>query len=284
MSQVRSHLTHPRFQLTEDEEEADIMWLSRHIKDYRKLSEERPHVMLNQFPCESLVTTKDCMAAVARRVGGGSAPDWLPETFNLQSELPQFVKRHQERQRRSGPHGATPRKTRAANQLGEDNHWICKPWNLARGLDTHVTNNMDYIIRQRESTPKTSAPPLNNGSLYHGSRGPEPRPPGPERTFSLDHLDDYQKHFTVMNYSEAAELKQDSSMDHICVPPSQAEVFQAFGEFFRAAASRPAPYGVCPYPASRAIYAVDLMLKWSTAPNGERWFCQNLTRVQELLP
>jgi len=28
------------------------------------------------------------------------------------------------------------------------------------------------------------------------------------RTFSLDHLDDYQKHFTVMNYSEAAELKQ----------------------------------------------------------------------------
>lgn len=66
----------------------------------RKLSEERPHVMLNQFPCESIVTVKDCLAAVARRAKGGSQPDWLPETFNLQSELPQFIKCYQQRQQR----------------------------------------------------------------------------------------------------------------------------------------------------------------------------------------
>lgn len=28
------------------------------------------------------------------------------------------------------------------------------------------------------------------------------------RPFSLDHFDDYQKHFTVMNYAEGVELKQ----------------------------------------------------------------------------
>lgn len=39
-----------------------------------------------------------------------------------------------------------------------------------------------------------------------------------------------------------------------------------------AATFRPAPYGICPYPSSRAIYAVDLMLKWRTGQNGEGLF------------
>lgn len=53
---------------------------------------------------------------------------------------------------------------------------------------------------------------------------------------------------------------------------SQAELFKAFKELFMAATSRPPPYGICPYPSSRAIYAVDLMLKWSTGQNGEGLF------------
>ncbi|XP_034529609.1 tubulin--tyrosine ligase-like protein 12 isoform X2 [Notolabrus celidotus] len=150
MSQVTNNLTLPRFQLTEDEEEADIMWSYNHFKDFRKLSEERPHVMLNQFPCENIVTVKDCLSAVARRLKGGPSPDWLPETFNLHTELPQFIKHYQLRQQR-----------------GEDNHWICKPWNLARGLDTHITNNLDYIIRQRESTPKVVCKYLEDPVLFH---------------------------------------------------------------------------------------------------------------------
>lgn len=74
--------------------------ISNNFFSDRKLSEERPHVMLNQFPCESIVTVKDCLAAVARRVKGGTAPDWLPETFNLQTELPEFIKHYQLRQQR----------------------------------------------------------------------------------------------------------------------------------------------------------------------------------------
>ncbi|XP_040886527.1 tubulin--tyrosine ligase-like protein 12 [Toxotes jaculatrix] len=287
MSQVTNNLTHPQFQLTEDKEEADIIWGYDHIKDYRKLSEERPHVMLNQFPCESIVTVKDCLAAVARRAKGGPGPDWLPETFNLQTELPQFVKNYQLRQQR-----------------GQDNHWICKPWNLARGLDTHITNNLDYIIRQRESTPKVVCKYIEDPVLFNREEvgmvkfdirymlmlhSVQPLRlyaynvfwlRFANRPFSLNHFDDYQKHFTVMNYADGVELKQVHYDEFIPMFEKQypqypwkeveAELFKAFKELFQAASSRPAPYGICAYPSSRAIYAVDLMLKWSTRENGER--------------
>ncbi|XP_047430657.1 tubulin--tyrosine ligase-like protein 12 [Mugil cephalus] len=287
MLQVTNNLTHPRFQLTEVEEEADIIWGYNHIKDYRKLSEERPHVMLNQFPCESIVTVKDCLAAVARRLKGGPAPDWLPETFNLQTELPQFVKHYQLRQQR-----------------GEDNHWICKPWNLARGLDTHITNNLDYIIRQRESTPKVVCKYIEDPVLFNREevgmvkfdirymlmlRSVQPLRlyaynvfwlRFANRPFSLDHFDDYQKHFTVMNYADGVDLKQVHYDEFIPMFEKQypqypwkeveTELFKAFKELFQAASSRPAPYGISSYPSSRAIYAVDLMLKWKTEQNGER--------------
>ncbi|CAL8279074.1 unnamed protein product [Gadus morhua 'NCC'] len=288
MQQVRDHLTHPRFQMTDSEEDADVVWAYVSIKDYRKWSEQRPQVMLNQFPGESVVTVKDCLSAVARRAGGDQqgAP-WLPRTFNLQTELPQFIRHYQQRHER-----------------GEDNHWICKPWNLARGLDTHITSSLDYIIRQRESLPKVVCKYLEDPVLFHREelgrvkfdvrymlmlRSARPLRlyaykvfwlRFANKPFSLDHLDDYQKHFTVMNYAEGVQLKQVHYDDFIPMFEQQypqhpwseveAELFQVFGELFQLAGSRPAPYGLGDYPSSRAIYAVDLMLKWGTGPSGER--------------
>lgn len=287
MKQVLDHLKHPRFQFTENEEEADIIWVFSHIRDYRKMSEEQPHVLLNQFPCETVLTTKDCLASVARRARGGQGSPWLPKTFNLQTELPQFIRHYLQRQER-----------------GLDNHWICKPWNLARGLDTHITNNLNYIIRQRESTPKVVSKYLEDPVLFHRDevgmvkfdirymvllRSVEPLRlyaydvfwlRFANKPFSLDHFDDYQKHYTVMNYAEDVQLKQIHYDEFIPMFESQypqypwkqveADVFKAFSELFQAASCRPAPYGICAYPSSRAIYAIDLMLKWDQTLGGDR--------------
>ncbi|KAI1882058.1 hypothetical protein AGOR_G00246780 [Albula goreensis] len=287
MKQVLDNLKHPRFQFTENEEEADILWMYAPIRDYRKLSEERPHVMLNQFPCETVVTVKDCLAAVSRRGNRGQGAEWLPKTFNLQTELAQFISHYQQNEER-----------------GDDNHWICKPWNLARGLDTHITDNLNYIIRQRESTPKVVCKYLENPVLFEREevgmvkfdirymvllRSVKPLRlyaydvfwlRFANRPFSLDHFDDYQKHFTVMNYADGVQLKQVHYDEFIPMfekqypqhpwKEVQEELFKAFRELFQAASSRPAPYGICAYPSSRAIYAIDLMLKWVTDDQGQR--------------
>lgn len=53
------------------------------------------------------------------------------------------------------------------------------------------------------------------------------------------------------------------------VPGPQAEIFQAFTELFQVACAKPPPLGLCDYPSSRAVYAIDLMLKWDNRPDGE---------------
>ncbi|GAB0177221.1 tubulin--tyrosine ligase-like protein 12 [Grus japonensis] len=287
IQQVLNNLTHPRFVFTDNEGEADILYNFSHFKDYRKLSEERPEVMLNQFPCENLLTVKDCLASISRRAGGPDGPRWLPRTFNLQTELPQFTSYFQQRDRR-----------------GEDNHWICKPWNLARSLDTHITNSLNNIIRHRESSPKVVCKYIENPVLFHREdvgmvkfdiryvvllRSIKPLKlytydvfwlRFSNRAFSLDDLDDYEKHFTVMNYAPGVTLKQVHCEEFIPLFEKQypeypwtmvqASIFKAFAELFQVASAKPAPLGICDYPSSRAIYAIDLMLKWDTSRDGKR--------------
>ena len=68
--------------------------------------------MVNQFPCEEVLTCKDLMLNTARRVRSMFPPKsqdencstefplWLPETYNVVYELARFVKRFLEEQER----------------------------------------------------------------------------------------------------------------------------------------------------------------------------------------
>jgi len=78
---------------------------------YRKFSEETPGQLINQFPFEMVLTVKSVLAVVCRRgvspvidpLTLESSPPWLPATFNMQTELAQFVSYFQHRQKRYQP-------------------------------------------------------------------------------------------------------------------------------------------------------------------------------------
>lgn len=134
---VKEFLTDAKYSIINDESQADIIFIHKHFKDYRGLYERNPQAMINQYPFENVVTVKDLLAIVSRREP--ESTKWLPITYNLKYELPQFVSYYQQREKND-----------------EDNYWIVKPWNLARSIDTYVTNNLNQIIRLSESGPKVS--------------------------------------------------------------------------------------------------------------------------------
>ncbi|XP_075738617.1 tubulin tyrosine ligase-like 12 isoform X4 [Rhipicephalus microplus] len=308
--QVRQCLTHPSFELVDEEKDADVLWLNYHFKQYRELSCESPSKRVNQFPFEHVLTVKDLLALVCRRGccsqeplvdadSLSSQPPWLPTTYNLQTELPHFVSYYQQRQKR-----------------GLDNVWICKPWNLARSLDTHVTDNLNYILRLPATGPKVACKyvsdpvlfplegvglakfdfryvvvllgvrPLRlyayrhfwlrfaNNSIHRkvlGSVSHAHRSVDHNRPFTLSDFDDYQKHFTVMNYTASGPQQTTCAQflecfdEHYSSQPwhkVEAEVFQVLRQVFELACAEPPPAGVAHSPQSRAMYAVDLMLEW----------------------
>ncbi|XP_036146193.1 tubulin--tyrosine ligase-like protein 12 isoform X2 [Monomorium pharaonis] len=288
-SYVNDYLTDSAFEITENEDEADVLWLVSHYKTYKELNASSPHVFVNQFPYESVLTTKDLLSIVCRRKAAGKLydldtletyPAWLPTTYNLSTELVQFVAYF----------------TRRADK-DLDNHWICKPWNLARGLDTHITNNLYHILRLPSTGPKIAQKYVARPILYNRPDISQVKfdvryvvllkSVKPLRAyayanfflrfanqpFALDNFGTYEQHFTVMNYTEENPLFHEKCADFIVEWEKQypdypwrtyvePKILFVLQQALEAAASQPPPKGIAESPQSRAVYAADLMLEW----------------------
>lgn len=303
---INEYLKHPRFEITFVEEDADILWYMHHFTDYRELGERNTLGYVNQFPFENVITIKDLLAIVSRRNSNDSGqseletletnPLWLPTTFNLKTELLKFVSYYQRRQ-----------------EKGLDNYWICKPWNLARSIDTHITSNLDYILRLPFTGPKIAQKYIEDPVLYS-------RPDCGDvkfdiryvvllksvkplvayayknfflrfsnKPFELRDFDDYEKHFTVMNYSNSALLYRKLCHEFIEGFQHQypeykwddieAKIFKMLHELLVAATCRDPPCGIAHSPYSRALYAADIMLSWWMDSDGHRVMQPKLLEV-----
>ncbi|XP_076444992.1 tubulin--tyrosine ligase-like protein 12 [Babylonia areolata] len=298
----REFLTDDRFILVDAPEEADIVWIAQSFKDYEELSVNHPGRHINQFPCEMILTVKDLLAIVSRRAAKkppptplALEPKWLPVTFNLETELPQFVSYFQAREKE-----------------GLDNTWICKPWNLARGMDITISDDLNCIVRLPETGPKVACKYVENLVLFDRGdigkvkfdvryivllRSVQPLKLYAYKVFwlrfaniefSMDHFEEYEKHFTVMNYVPS-ELKQIHYDEFIPMFEQQnpgfswstveGSIFEMLRELFEAAVSMPPPQGLAHSPQSRSMYAVDLLLKWDKNDAGERCIMPQLCEV-----
>jgi tubulin--tyrosine ligase-like protein 12 len=173
---------------------------------------------------------------------------------------------------------------------------------MTRSIDMSVTNLLDMILRLPESGPKiackyVSTPILltipqieGNGVKFDVRYVLLLRSIRPlklyvhrifwlrfaNKPFSLEELDDYETHFTVMNYRPNAFLRQMNCETFISMFNEQygpaghswstveESIFQTFREAFHCATIEEPPLGMGSCLASRALYAADLMLDLDT--------------------
>lgn len=293
-SMVQQYLNDPSFELVDNEQEADILWLTTHFKQYLELSQQTPNKFVNQFPFENVITIKDLLSIVCRRTANkyydeetlATYPKWLPTTFNLKTELLEFISYYQ---------------TRQAKEL--DNHWIVKPWNLARGLDTHITKSLTPILRLQPSGPKIAQKYIENPVLFERTdvggkvkfdiryvflvKSVDPLEAYvysnfflrfSNKVFALSNFDDYEQHFTVMNYGDELKLRHIPCAEFRELWSEQYPkhewddiefaIREMLKEMLLGATYQPPPCGIGKSPQSRAMYAADIMLEWTD--NGEQ--------------
>ncbi|ORE17065.1 hypothetical protein BCV71DRAFT_244248 [Rhizopus microsporus] len=206
---VQQFLNLDGVKFTPDRERADIIWLSSDFKDWDSL---KPHQSINQIPNESCLTYKQNLAQLIKQTFG--SPSWYLPTYNLVTELSEFV----------GDYLNT-------KDEGQTNLWVTKPWNAARGIGVRIVKNLSEAIRLHDdSTPRIIQRYLTSPCLYNGKkfdlryivlvRQVHPNLVAcvynmfwvrlANKKFDLTDLQDYERQFTVMNYTNY----QMTQLDH----------------------------------------------------------------------
>ncbi|KAJ7955985.1 Tubulin--tyrosine ligase-like protein 12 [Quillaja saponaria] len=285
--QVEETLNHPEFVITSDPKDADIIWTSVQVdEDMKRATGITDRQYVNQFPFEACLVMKHHLAETIQKAHG--SPAWLQPTYNLEMHLSQLIGDYCIRRRN-----------------GLNNLWILKPWNMARTIDTTVTDNLSSIIRLMETGPKICQKYIECPALFEGKkfdlryivlvRSMNPleiflsdvfwvRLANNPYSLNKNSLFEYETHFTVMMYRGrlnhkntedfVREFEQEHQVKwydiHLRVRTMIRSVFEA------AAVTHPEMHS----PTSRAIYGVDVMLDRDFQPKIlEVTYCPDCTRA-----
>ncbi|CAH8636899.1 unnamed protein product [Schistosoma rodhaini] len=308
LNQVKQYLTHSQFTFVDSPDKADIIWMYTHFKDFERLSIDSPNTYINQFPGEYVITVKDYLASLAAslaeetymqqsndlmhdNIDAKLSTNWYPVTFNLVYELPQFCAYFQSNYNKIISTNEEP------GRNDKHNLWILKPWNLGRGVGIVITDNLDRIIKTCDGNPMIASRYITYPVLFYRNdlqanvkfdiryvvllRSVKPLIlytykvfwlRFANKPFILDDFDSYDRHFTVMNYRSAENLKQIHCDEFVELFDKQypdhkwstveLKIHRLLVEIFQVATKYPSPRGLIHNVQSRALYAVDLLLEW----------------------
>lgn len=285
--QVEEFLSRPEFVLTMEPTDADIIWTGMQVdEEVRKTVGIRENQYVNQFPFEACLVMKHHLAETIHEAHG--SPEWFQPTYNLETHLSQLIGDYLTRRRN-----------------GVDNLWILKPWNMARTIDTTVTDDISAIIRLMETGPKICQKYIERPALFKGRkfdlryivlvRSMKPleifladifwvRLANNQYTLEKSSLFEYETHFTVMNYigrvnqmntpEFAREFEEEHQVKWLDIHQRIKNMIRSV--FDSAAAAHPEMHS----PFSRAIYGVDVMLDHCFMPKIlEVTYCPDCTRA-----
>uniref|UniRef100_A0A7N0TS93 Tubulin--tyrosine ligase-like protein 12 SET-like domain-containing protein n=1 Tax=Kalanchoe fedtschenkoi TaxID=63787 RepID=A0A7N0TS93_KALFE len=271
--QVEEFLTRPEFSIISEPAEADIIWTCMQIDDETKnLAGITNDQHINQFPFEACLVMKHHLAETVQKVYGHCG--WFQTTYNLETDLSSMIGDYFIRKKD-----------------GLDNLWILKPWNMARTIDTTVTDDLSAIIRLMETGPKICQKYIEHPALFKGRKFDlryivlvrSIRPLEiflcdvfwarlSNNPYSLDKLSffEYETHFTVMNYGRklnhmnTPEFVKEFEAEHqVKWLDIHQRIIKMIRMLFEAAAVvQPDMHNQ----KSRAIYGLDVMLDSSFQP------------------
>lgn len=285
--QVEEYLTRPEFVITTEPKDADIIWTSMQIdEETKKAAGINDEQYINQFPFEACLVMKHHLAETIQKAHG--LVEWFQPTYNLETQLSQLIGDFHLREREK-----------------LDNLWILKPWNMARTIDTTITSNLSAIIRLMETGPKICQKYIEHPALFKGRKFDVRyivlvRSMNPLEIFLADvfwvrlanntytlekhSFDEYETHFTVMNYRgrlnhmNTPDFVKEFEKEHeVNWQDIHSRIRNMIKSAFEAAA---AVHPEMHHSKSRAMYGVDVMLDCHFQPKLlEITYCPDCTRA-----
>lgn len=255
-----------KFEVVQDPNEADLQWIGYHdTHDFQPIYDNK--IYFNQIENERYITVKDLMYLTVKTYMG--PVPWLPETFVLDEpdDVASFLKRDKE--------------LKSSNQSSA---WIVKAFNQTRAAFMIVTESTSEVLRHASVDKRLTQRYLWNPLLIYGLKfdlryivllksvmpmelyaykvfWPRMAP----KRWALDDFDDYERHFTVMNYRAPDKITHKTYVDFIeqfgIENPNvkwddvQQKIYIVFRDLFKCACQK-----MVASPYTKAMYGIDLML------------------------